>query len=64
MADGGERVIRVIGAVPQDPDGISVDILLDEGPLVAKMLDYSRRILQLSLILAAITAGLVFLALH
>lgn len=64
MADGGERVIRVIGAVPQDPDGISVDILLDEGPLVAEMLDYSRRILQLSLVLAAITAGLVFLALH
>jgi signal transduction histidine kinase len=64
MADDGERVIRVIGAVPQDPDGISVDILLDEGPLVAEMLDYSRRILQLSLVLAAITAGLVFLALH
>lgn len=61
---GGERVIRVIGAAPEDPDGIAVDILLDEGPMVAEMLDYSRRILQLSLVLAAITAGLVFFSLH
>jgi len=64
MAGSGKRVIRVIGSVPQDPDGTSVDILLDEGPMVVEMLDYSRRILQLSLVLAAITAGLVFLALH
>jgi hypothetical protein len=61
---GGERVIRVIGEAPQDRDGTSVDILLDEGPMVAEMLDYSRRILQLSLVLVAITAGLVFLSLH
>jgi signal transduction histidine kinase len=54
----------VIGEAPQDRDGTSVDILLDEGPMVAEMLDYSRRILQLSLVLAAITAGLVFLSLH
>jgi len=64
MSGGGERVIRVIGTAPRDGDGTSVDILLDEGPMVAEMLDYSRRILKLSLVLAAITAGLVFLSLH
>jgi len=64
MSGGGERVIRVIGTAPRDGDGTSIDILLDEGPMVAEMLDYSRRILKLSLVLAAITAGLVFLSLH
>jgi signal transduction histidine kinase len=54
MAGGGERVIRVIGTAPEDSDGTSVDILLDEGSLVAEMLDYSRRILELSLVLAAL----------
>ena len=64
MFGDGERIIRVIGAAPKDRAGISVDILLDEGPLVAEMLDYSRRILELSLVLAAITASLIFLSLH
>ena len=64
ISGGGERVIRVIGTAPADQDGTTVDILLDEGPLVAEMLDYSRRILELSLVLAAITAGLVFFSLH
>ena len=64
ISGGGERVIRVIGTAPADQDGTTVDILLDEGPLVAEMLDYSRRILELSLLLAAITAGLVFFSLH
>jgi hypothetical protein len=64
LSGGDERVIRVIGTAPADQDGTTVDILLDEGPLVAEMLDYSRRILELSLVLAAITAGLVFFSLH
>ena len=64
MLGGGERVIRVIGEAPEDRDGTSVDILLDEGPMVAEMLDYSRRILELSLVLATITAGLVYFSLH
>jgi signal transduction histidine kinase len=64
LAGGGERVIRVIGTVAADSAGTSVDILLYEAPMVAEMLDYSRRILELSLVLAAITAGLVFLSLH
>ena len=64
MSGGGERVIRVIGTSPADQDETTADILLDEGPLVAEMLDYSCRILELSLVLAAITAGLVFFSLH
>ena len=64
MSGGGERVIRVIGTAPADQDDTTVDILLDEGPMVAEMFDYSRRILELSLVLAAITAGLVFFSLH
>lgn len=60
----GERTIRVMGRAPQDDANTVVDIVMDEGPLFAAMLDYSRRILLLSIVLALVTAGLLFLSLH
>ena len=53
--------IRVIGA------GMGVDfveIVLDQRPLRAAMLDFSRNILLLSLIISGITASLVYFALQ
>jgi signal transduction histidine kinase len=57
-----ERPVRVVGKGVGGAD--FVEIVLDEAPLRAAMIDFSRNILVLSLLISAITAGLVFLALH
>ena len=64
LQNGGERTIRVMGNAPGDPSDTVVDIVLPEAPLFASMLDYSGRILWLSIILAFVVAGLVYLSLH
>jgi signal transduction histidine kinase len=55
-------VMRVVGPAPMG--GEFVEIVLDEKPLRKAMVDFSVRILILSLIISAITAALVYLALH
>src|SRR6516164_1964064 len=55
-------VMRVVGPAPMG--GEFVEIVLDEAPLRGAMLDFSIRILILSLIISAITASLVYLSLH
>jgi signal transduction histidine kinase len=55
-------VMRVMGPAPMG--GEYVEIVLDEAPLRKAMLAFSIRILFLSLLISAITAGLVYLALH
>jgi len=47
-----------------DGPGVSADIVLHERDLCLGMLDYSSRILRLSLVLAIITAILIFFSLH
>lgn len=59
----GERVLRVIGYSPLDKT-VFVELVMDEAPLHAAMLGFSYRILALSLMISAITASLVYLALH
>jgi signal transduction histidine kinase len=59
-ADGD--VMRVVGPAPMG--GEFVEIVLDEAPLRKAMVDFSIRILILSLIISAITAALVYLTLH
>lgn len=60
---GKGRVIRVIGRSPLEP-AMTIDIILDEDPMRQAMLSYSRRILDLSLVLSVIVAGLLFLSLQ
>jgi signal transduction histidine kinase len=55
-------VMRVVGPAPMG--GEFVEIVLDEAPLRKAMVNFSIRILILSLIISAITATLVYLALH
>jgi signal transduction histidine kinase len=55
-------VMRVVGPAPMGGD--FVEIVLDEAPLRKAMVNFSVRILILSLIISAITATLVYLALH
>lgn len=54
--------MRVIGPAPAG--GQFIEVILDEAPLRAAMLRFSVNILLLSLIISAITATLVYLALH
>jgi signal transduction histidine kinase len=59
----GRRTIRVIGPSPQSPE-VLVDVSLREDALWRAMVDYSGRILNLSIVLSLMTALLVYLALQ
>jgi len=60
---GGDRIIRVTGRSPRAPEW-QVAVVLREAPLRRAMLDYSARILGLSILISLVTAGLVFVSLH
>jgi signal transduction histidine kinase len=59
---GGRRVVEVTGWSPKDP-AVLIRVYAHDGPMRMDMLDYSWRILGLSLMISLITAALVFLAL-
>ncbi|HET6468799.1 MAG TPA: HAMP domain-containing sensor histidine kinase [Geminicoccaceae bacterium] len=59
----GERIVRVIGPSPQEV-GSLVDIVLPEASLWVAMIDYSWRILALSIVLSAVVAVLLFWSLR
>ena len=56
------RVIRVVGWSPKVPDTL-VELVMDEAPLQEELRAFGWRILGLSLVISAITAGLVYLTL-
>lgn len=64
MVNGAGRTIRVVAPSPNEEPSIAVDIVMHETPMHMAMLDYSWRILLLSLVLAGSTAGAIFLILH
>lgn len=57
------RVIRTIGMPPRAPD-VVVEVLFDEKILRDSMLDFSVRILNLSIVISLFTATLVYLSLQ
>jgi signal transduction histidine kinase len=63
LAQGRNRVLHVTGTSPKDAD-VLVEIILDERPMRTAMLDYSARILQLSIVISLLTATLVYLSLQ
>lgn len=63
LTRGGNRVLRVIGPSPKNPS-ILVEVVFDEAPMREAMLAFSWNILELSLVISAMTAGLVFFALQ
>ncbi len=63
LADDAPRVLRIIGISPKAPD-VVVEVVIDQAPLRAAMLDYSWRILALSIVISMSTAVLVFISLH
>ena len=57
------RVMRIIGPSPKNP-AVTVEVILDEAPMIAAMRAYSARILQLSILISLVTAGLVYISLQ
>lgn len=60
---GSERTIRIVGPVP-GMKGAMVEVLTSEAPLRSAMFIYSRNIFILSLIVAAITAFVIFFSVN
>ncbi len=56
-----DHVIRVIGE-PVRAAGLLIEVTMASQPLRAAMIDYGLRILVLSAVISAVTAGLLFLA--
>src|ERR1700710_3149020 len=62
MLESGNQAIRVIG--PSQGGGQFIEVVIDELPLRQAMYRFSRNLLLVSLGIAMLTAGLVYLALH
>jgi signal transduction histidine kinase len=62
MLESGNQAIRVIGPAPSG--GQFIEVVIDEFPLRQSMYRFSRNLLLVSLGIAMLTAGLVYLALH
>jgi signal transduction histidine kinase len=62
MLERGNQTIRVVGPAPGGAQFI--EVVIDELPLRQAMYRFSRNLLVVSLIIAMLTAGLVYLALH
>lgn len=60
---GGKRIIGVIDD-PPNMSGEFIEVALDETPLRRAMIDFSVRILALSVVLSVLVAALVLAALH
>jgi signal transduction histidine kinase len=63
LAQPTNRILRVTGASPRAPD-TTIEVVIDEAPIRAAMIDYSIRILTLSILISLLTASLVYLSLH
>jgi signal transduction histidine kinase len=62
MLESGDQAIRVVGPAPGGAQFI--EVVIDELPLRQAMYRFSRNLLVVSLGIGALTAGLVYLALH
>ncbi|MAZ02064.1 MAG: histidine kinase [Sneathiella sp.] len=60
---GPDRIIRIISPIENEPNS-SLEVVIDEAPLIDAMYDYAWNIFWLSLIISTLTAVLVYLALH
>jgi signal transduction histidine kinase len=63
LSQDKNRILRVVGPSPKDPK-VTVEVLIDEAPMRDAMWDYSRRILNLSIVISLFTAGLVYISLQ
>ncbi|HYL34030.1 MAG TPA: HAMP domain-containing sensor histidine kinase [Stellaceae bacterium] len=59
----GKRVVRILGVSPKDRN-VTVEVVLDEGPLRRQLLRFGARVFAISLVISLITAALVYLTLR
>jgi len=59
----GKRVVRVLGVSPKDRN-VTVEVVLNEGPLRRQLLGFGARVFAISLLISLITAALVYLTLR
>jgi signal transduction histidine kinase len=57
------RILRIVAPSPRHPQAI-VEIVIDEAPMRTALIDYSNRILALSIVISLITAAFVYLSLQ
>jgi signal transduction histidine kinase len=57
------RVLRIVAPSPRHPQAI-VEIVIDEAPMRMALIDYSYRILALSIVISLVTAAFVYLSLQ
>jgi signal transduction histidine kinase len=57
------RVLRVTGASPRRP-GATIEVLIDEAPMRTALIEFSGRVLGLSVAISLITAALLFFSLQ
>ncbi|MGH6927264.1 MAG: sensor histidine kinase, partial [Dongiaceae bacterium] len=58
-----DRILRIVGPSPRHPQAI-VEIVIDEAPMRMALIDYSNRILALSIVISLVTAAFVYLSLQ
>ncbi len=63
LAQKENRILRVIGVSPHD-SSVDIEVVLDETPMREAMYAYSARILQLSIVISLLAAGLVYLSIQ
>jgi len=63
MMGGEDRIIRVTTPIENEPNS-SLEVVIDEAPLLDAIYEYAWNIFWLSLIISLLTAILVYLALH
>jgi signal transduction histidine kinase len=63
LVQSRNRILRVIGSSPRHPEAI-VEVVIDEAPMRSALIDYTQRILLLSVVISLITAGLLFFSLQ
>lgn len=63
LGESEDRVLRIVGRSPKQ-DGVTVEVLLHETPMRMAMIDFSWRILALSLFISFLTACAVYLSLQ
>lgn len=63
LGEPDDRVLRIVGPSPKQA-GVTVEVLLREAPMRTAMIDFSWRILALSLLISLFTAGAVYASLQ
>ncbi len=63
LAEGGNRVLRVLGVSPKAP-GAVVEVLLDEKPLRQAMWGFALRVFGLAMLISALTGTLLYVGLR